>query len=126
MATSYGRNVKLEADQDSVLDEHPGVQKAFSEAHRAYVHLELEEPEAETKGRGSQMVKDDSASAELTPSYELEGTKEVQRQGFDEKWKDEQANADDYQALLQSYRDNAEDKEAANEQDRGDDLQQSI
>lgn len=99
MAKSYARDVQLESDPPSALENHPGVQRYFAEAHRDYQSLELEAENDQAGGRGSEMVKEDRPEPELKPDPELAQGQD--RETFNEKWSAEQDAA--RQAYLDRY-----------------------
>lgn len=95
MATSNARNVQLESEQPSALDEHPGVKAYFDQAHAGDAAPDQEQ----AQGRGSQMVEQDQPSPELKPGPDLAA--DVDRQDFNERWAHEQDTARD--AYMERY-----------------------
>lgn len=95
MATSNARNVQLESEQPSALDQHPGVKQYFDRAQG----LDAVNDQAHAQGRGSQMVDQDRPEPELKPGPELAAA--TDRQSFNERWKNEQDAA--RQAYLDRY-----------------------
>lgn len=95
MATSYGRDVKLDGQEPNSLEQHPGVQRYFAEANQ---NDSQQGVEAE-QGRGSSMVEGDKQQPELKPDPELAADQD--RESFNEKWTSEQDAA--RQAMMERY-----------------------
>ena len=114
MARSAARNVQLESDQPSALDEHPGIKQYFQEAHRDYQPLELEQESDQQAGRGSQMVEQDRPEPELKPDPELAADQD--RETFNERWTAEQEAA--RAAYLERYEQQAQHTQQGRERDQ--------
>ena len=91
MATSNARNVHLESEQPSALDQHPGVKRYFEQANAAELPVERQQANDQAEGRGSEMVKDDRPQSELKPDDDL--ARDVDRTAFKGKWEKEQQDA---------------------------------
>ena len=125
MATSYGRNVQLESDKQTALDEHPGVKEYFDQARTGELEQAQEQDNQQVSGRDSQMVADAAPRPELRPSYDLEGAKDADRENFDERWAKEQADAAEYQSLYEESQE-AEAEQDSADLDAADDYGQSL
>lgn len=116
MATSNARNVQLESNQPSALDEHPGVKAYFDQAQAGDAALDQEQ----AQGRGSQMVEQDQPSPELKPDPDLAA--EIDRQDFNERWESEQSSA--REAYLERYEQQRDQGQSG--QERGNDWENSL
>lgn len=114
MARSAARDVQLQSDEPSPLDEHPGIKQYFQEAHRDYQPLELEQESEAEAGRGSQMVEQDKPEPELKPDAELAADQD--RESFNERWTAEQEAA--REAYLERYEQQAQAGQDGRERDQ--------
>ena len=105
MATSNARNVHLESEQPSALDQHPVVRRYFEQASAAEPPVERQQANDQAEGRGSQMVKDDRPQPELKPDGEL--AQGVDREAFNEKWAAEREMAQS--KLIERYESSVEE-----------------
>ncbi len=111
MATSYGRDVKLDGQEANSLEQHPGVQRYFAEANQNDPSQGLE-ADQEREG-GSSMVEQDKPEPELKPDPELAADQD--RETFNEKWTSEQDAA--RQAMMERYEQQLDRGERAQDQE---------
>ena len=109
MATSYGRDVKLDGQEPNSLEQHPGVQRYFAEANQ---NDSSQGAEAE-QGRGSQMVEQDRPEPVLKPDPVLAAAQD--RETFNNRWASEATSSREeimrrYQQSLLNH-DRSEDSE---------------
>lgn len=97
MATSHGRDVKLDGQETNSLEQHPGVQRYFAEANQNDPSQSMEAEQ--DQGQGSSMVEQDKPEPELKPNPEFAADQD--RVSFNDKWASEQDNA--RQAMMERY-----------------------
>lgn len=97
MATSHGRDVKLDGQEANSLEQHPGVQRYFAEANQNDPSQSMEVEQ--DQGQGSSMVEQDKPEPELKPDPELAADQD--RETFNDKWSSEQDAA--REAMMERY-----------------------